>query len=299
MAKRFNLGYFISEGFRSIFTHGLMSFAAICMIVACLLIMGTFSLVAVNVDSLLGQMERENEFFAFVDESCTQERIEQLRTRIEAVPNVALVTYISREEAKVAFDQRYAEGDDAGLFQDLPNEVYRARFGIHVEDISQFSATVDAVEVLPDVVKVRAESEVANGLVVVSNIASGVALILAVILVVVSLFIIANTIKLGAFIRREEIAIMKMCGATNGFIRCPFIFEGIIFGLVGAAVAFALQWGVYALMTNAIGTSDTIKLIEIIPFNLVAGKVLGAFTGAGLVVGVGGSVMAIHKFLQV
>lgn len=299
MAKRINLGYFISEGFRAIFTHGLMSFAAVCMIIACLLIMGTFSLVALNVDNQLGQMERENEFFAFVDENSTENDLVLLRSRIEELPNVASVNYISREQAKAAFDKRYANGDDAGLFQDLPNEVYRDRFGIHVEDISQFSATVDAVSKLPNVAKVRAESEVANGLVVVSNIASGVAVILAAILVIVSLFIISNTIKLGAFTRREEIAIMKMCGATNGFVRGPFIFEGMILGLVGALVAFGLQWGIYALITNSITTSDTIKLIEIMPFPLVASKVLGIFLGAGLIVGVGGSVMAIHKFLKV
>lgn len=299
MAKRINLGYFISEGFRAIFTHGLMSFAAVCMIIACLLIMGTFSLVALNVDNQLGQMERENEFFAFVDENSTENDLVLLRSRIEELPNVASVNYISREQAKAAFDKRYANGDDAGLFQDLPNEVYRDRFGIHVEDISQFSATVDAVSKLPNVAKVRAESEVANGLVVVSNIASGVAVILAAILVIVSLFIISNTIKLGAFTRREEIAIMKMCGATNGFVRGPFIFEGMILGLVGALVAFGLQWGIYALITSSITTSDTIKLIEIMPFPLVASKVLGIFLGAGLIVGVGGSVMAIHKFLNV
>ena len=299
MSKRFNLGYFITEGSRAILTHGLISFAAVCMIVACLLIMGTFSLVALNVDNELGKLERENEFLAFVEDSCTEEGIAQLKEQIARVPNVAAVTFISREEAKAAYDKRYAGGEDAGLFQDLPEEVYRNRFGIHVEDIGQFTATMDAVGKLPDIAKVRGESAVANGLVVVSNIARGVAVILAAILVVVSLFIISNTIRLGAFTRREEIAIMKMCGATNGFIRWPFIFEGMILGLLGAGLAFGLQWGVYSLISNAVITSDTIKLIEIMPFHQVAGTVLAIFTGAGLMVGVGGSVLAIHKFLKV
>lgn len=92
---------------------------------------------------------------------------------------------------------------------------------------------------------------------------------------------------------------MKMCGATNGFIRWPFIFEGLILGLAGAALAFFLQWGIYTVITNAVTTSDTIKLIQIMPFRQVAAKLLGAFTGAGLLVGVGGSVMAIRKFLHV
>lgn len=299
MNKRFDFGYFVSEGFHSIFAHGLMSFAAVCMIVACLIIMGSFSLVALNVGNMLGRLEKENEFFAFVEEGCTEERLKALQSQMERLPNVASVTFTSKEQAREAFADRYAGTDDAELFQNLPNEVYRDRFGIHVVDISQFADTVKAVSALPNVANVRAESEVANGFVVVSNIASGVAVILAAILVVVSLFIISNTIKLGTFTRREEIAIMKMCGATNGFIRWPFIFEGLILGLAGAALAFLLQWGIYTIITNAVTTSDTIKLIQLMPFRQVAAKLLGAFTGAGLLVGVGGSVMAIRKFLHV
>jgi len=140
---------------------------------------------------------------------------------------------------------------------------------------------------------------VANGFVVVRNVASGVAVILVAMLIVMSLFIIANTIKLGTFTRRDEIAIMKMCGATNGFIRWPFVFEGIVLGLTGAVVAFFLQWGVYSLIGRAITTSDTIKLIDVIPFQQLAWPVLGVFAVIGLLVGVGGSVLTIRKFLQV
>ncbi len=299
MGKRFNLGYFISEGVHAIFTHGLMSFAAVCMIMACLIIMGTFSLVAINVGSMLGKLEKENEFFAFVEEDYTDVQTQALRVRLEKLPNVAEVTFTSKTEAKTAFAERYKGTEDAEMFQELPDEVYRDRFGIKVQDIGQFSATVDAVGQVEGVAKTRAESEIANGFVVVSNIASGVAIILAAILAVVSLFIISNTIRLGAFTRRDEIAIMKMCGATNGFVRSPFIFEGMVLGLVGAIAAFLLQWGIYTLISNAVSASDTIRLIEIMPFGQIAGQVLAIFLGGGLVVGVGGSVLAIHKFLQV
>lgn len=297
--KRFDLGYFISEGFHAIFTHGLMSFAAVCMIVACLIIMGSFSLVALNVGNMLGDLQKENEFFAFVDENFTEEQTKALGEQLRKIPNVSEVTFISREQVKEDFDKRYEGSDDEALFKDLPNDVYRARFGIHVVDIEQFSQTGDAVRAVPGVADVRIESEVANGFVVISNIASGVAVILAAILVVVSIFIIANTIKLGTFTRRDEIAIMKMCGATNSFVRWPFIFEGLLLGLAGAVLAFFLQWGVYALIGSAVTSSDTIKLITIMPFQQVALKMLGAFAGAGVLVGVGGSVLAIRKFLQV
>ena len=299
MRQRFNFSYFLSEGFHSIFTHGLMSFAAVCMIVACLLIMGSFSLVAVNVGEMLGELERDNEFLAYVDENLSAEDVAALKGTLEAVPNVASVEFISKETAKEDYVEEYASGEDADLFLELPDEVFRDRYSIKVTDIEQFSATVAAVEAVPGVVNIQAIPEIAQGFVVVSNVASGVAIILVVMLVVMSLFIIANTIKLGTFTRRDEIAIMKMCGATNSFVRWPFVVEGMILGLVGAVVAFLLQWGVYSLIGQAIETSDTIQLITIIPFDAMALKVLGIFCGTGLVVGVGGSMVAIGKFLQV
>ncbi|HJG86795.1 permease-like cell division protein FtsX [Pseudoflavonifractor capillosus] len=299
MRQHFNFSYFLSEGFHNIFTHGLMSFAAVCMIVACLLIMGSFSLVAVNVGNMLGELERDNEFLAYVDETIPEEEAAALQSTLEAVPNVASVQFISKETAKEDYVEQYASGEDAELFLELPDDVFRDRYSIKVRDIEQFSATVEAVRAVPGVANIQAIPEIAQGFVVVSNVASGVAIILVVMLVVMSLFIIANTIKLGTFTRRNEIAIMKMCGATNGFVRWPFVFEGMILGLVGAVAAFLLQWGVYSLIGQAIETSDTIQLINIIPFETMALKVFGIFCGTGLAVGVGGSMVAIGKFLQV
>lgn len=295
--RRFNnLAYFFLEGFRSIFTHGLMSFAAVCMIVCCLLIMGSFSLVAVNLDNMWGDYEKQNEFLAFVDETYTEEQARALQSRIEAIPNVASAAFVSKEQAKEDFAADKAENE---LFEGLPDTVFRDRFRIHVVDLEQLEATVEQVGQITGVVKVNASPEIAQGFVVVRNIASGVALILVGILLLVSLFIITNTIKLATFNRRDEIAIMKMCGATNGFVRWPFVFEGLIIGLFGAVLAFFLQWGVYVLIGRAIDSSDTIRLITVLPFDQMAGRVLATFAATGFVIGVGGSVLAIRKFLQV
>ena len=297
--KHFNFRYFFSEGFHSIFTHGLMSFAAVCMIVACLLIMGSFSLVAVNISEMLGDLERDNEFLAYMDENLTDEEIAAMGEQLKAVPNVSSVTFVTKEEAKEDYVEQYAEDENAQLFEDLPDEVFRDRYRIHVVDIEQFGATVDAVAGIVGEENVQAAAEIAQGFVVVRNVATGVALILVLMLVIMSLFIIANTIKLATFTRRDEIAIMKMCGATNSFVRWPFVFEGMILGLTGAVVSFFLEWGIYTLIGEAISTSDTISLITVIPFGDMAGWVLGIFAGTGLLVGVGGSAISIGKFLQV
>ncbi len=291
-----NIGYFFVEGFRSIFAHGLMSFAALCMIVCCLLIMGSFSLVAINLDEMWGSYEQQNEFLAFVDESYTEEEAKALQSSIEAVPNVAEVTFMSKSEAKEDFA---ADKEENELFESLPDTVFRDRFRIHVVDLEQLEQTVEQVRQIPGIVNITAAPEIAEGFVVVRNIASGVALILVVTLLLVSLFIITNTIRLATFNRRDEIAIMKMCGATNGFVRWPFVFEGLIIGLFGAALAFFLQWGIYELIAKAIAGSDTIQLITVLPFQQLAGRVMAIFAGTGFVIGVGGSVLAIRRFLQV
>lgn len=291
-----NIGYFFVEGFRSIFAHGLMSFAALCMIVCCLLIMGSFSLVAINLDEMWGSYEQQNEFLAFVDESYSEEEAKALQSSIEAVPNVAEVTFMSKTEAK---DEFAADKDENELFESLPDTVFRDRFRIHVVNLEQLEQTVEQVRQIPGIVNITAAPEIAEGFVVVRNIASGVALILVVTLLLVSLFIITNTIRLATFNRRDEIAIMKMCGATNSFVRWPFVFEGLIIGLFGAVLAFFLQWGIYELIARAIAGSDTIQLITMLPFKRLAGRVMAIFAGTGFVIGVGGSILAIRRFLQV
>lgn len=299
MNKTHNLRYFLSEGVHSIFTHGLMSFAAVFMILACLLIMGSFSLVAVNLERQLGKLEEENEFLAFVDESYTREQAASLRDEIEAVPNVARVNFIPKEEAKAAFDKKHAGDSHAGLFADLPEEVYRDRYAIHVLDLRLLNETIAGVERVEGIAGYQAAPEVAEGFVLVRNVATAVATILAALLLLISLFIIYNTIKLGTFTRRGEIAIMKMCGATNGFVRAPFIFEGMILGVAGALIAFFCQWGIYELIQTAVDSGSTIQLIHVIPFREIWLRVLGAFSAMGFLVGALGSVLAIRKFLQV
>ena len=296
MKRRIDFGYFVAEGARSIISHRLMSFAAVCMIVACLVIMGAFSMVALNADRIMGQFEDENEFLAYIDETYTDEQITQLQKQVEAMDNVASVTFITKEEARAT----YLEGhENDGLYQSLPDTVFRDRFSIHVNDLEQFDATVTAVAQLPGIADDAAAPEIADGLVMVRNVASALATILVVILVVISLFIIANTIKLATFTRREEIAIMKMCGATNWFVRWPFVIEGVILGVLGALVSFFLLWGIYASIYNAVVASGVLTLFNLVMFQSVAWPLLGIFTLAGVVIGAGGSVFAIRKFLQV
>lgn len=295
MAKH-DFRYFFHEGLSNMFSHGFMSFAAIGITVACLLIMGTFTLVAVNANELLRTLEQENEILAYVDESYSETEAKALKRTLEAIPNVVSATFISKEEAMESFTEQYP---DEALFQDLDPEILRDRFAIKVVDLQQQSATVEKVKAVEGIAKVNAYEEIAGGFITVRNVATVVCVALIAILFVVSVFIISNTIKLTTFDRREEIAIMRMVGATNGFIRWPFVYEGFLFGLIGAAVAFLLQWGLYGAVAKGVANNDTLQLIQIIPFTEMWLPVAGTFAAAGVVIGVGGSLSAIRKFLQV
>ena len=227
MAKRHDFSYFFHEGLSNMFSHGFMSFAAIGITVACLLIMGTFTLVAVNANELLTTLEQENEILAYVDDSYTETQARALKSRLEAIPNVASVTFISRDEAMEDFKAQYP---DEELFQDLDPEILEDRYAIKLVDLEAQSETVEAVQALTGISDVSHYEEIAGGFVTVRNVATVVCVALIAILFVVSVFIISNTIKLTTFDRREEIAIMRMVGATNGFIRWPFVYEGFMLG---------------------------------------------------------------------
>ena len=289
-------GYFLREGLRNMFSHGFMSFAAIGVTVACLVIMGTFTLVAVNANAQLKDLESENEFLAFVDDSLTRSEAEGLKARIEAVPNVRSVRFITREEATEAFAGQYP---DEQMFQNLDPEIFRDRYVLKVANLERQGETVEQIRNTPGSAKVNAHEEIAGGFVTVRNVATVVCVALIAILFVVSVFIISNTIKLTTFDRREEIAIMRMVGATNGFIRWPFVYEGFLFGILGAVIAFFLQWGLYEAVSRGVANNDTLQLIRIIPFEQLWAPVAEVFAGAGIIIGVGGSLSAIRKFLQV
>ena len=297
MSRKFNAGYYVSEGFHSIFTHGFMSFAAVCMIVACLIIMGSFTLLAVNLDNTLGDLESENEMLVYIDDTLTQDQARALQPTLAQVDNVSQLTFVTKEAALADFKAKH--GDTTSVLNDLPNEALRDRYRVHVVDIELMRQTKAALEQVEGVGFVNAATEIADGFVMVRNIATGVALVLIGILLVISLFIIANTIKLATFYRREEIAIMKMCGATNGFIEWPFVVEGMVLGLSGALIAFFVQWGLYQMVAKLAIQGNGLSLVSIISYSAMAPTILAVFCGVGAFIGVGGSLFAIRKFLQV
>lgn len=296
-AMRLNrYGYLIGEGFRNIFSHGFMSFASITIIIACLIVMGSFTLLDININNIIDDIGEQNQILAYVDENMSaKEAAAKIQTKIEAVDNVASVEFMSRGEARKNFMEKY----DDSLMEGIDEEVFRHRFVIQLTDLSLMSQTRDEISQISGIVKVNAPLDYADKFISVRNVISVVSLALIVILVLVSLFIMSNTIKLATFGRREEIAIMKMVGATNSFIRCPFVVEGLILGIVGGGLAFLAQWGLYSALEAKIVGSLAISFVSVVPFASLWVFVLVAFVVIGVLVGAVGGVIAIRNYLKV
>ena len=249
--NRFN--YLIAQGVKNIFTHGFMSFASITIIIACLLIMGSFSMLTLNIDKNIDRLQNQNEVIAYVDET------------------------LSEDEARAI----------------------RHRYVVTLNDLSLMKDMQTALKNIDGIADVTAHLDYAENFITFRNIVSVVSVVLIVILIAVSLFIMTNTIKLATFGRREEIAIMKMVGATNRFIRLPFVVEGLVLGLVGGLVAFLLQFGLYSLIVGKIMSTMAAGIITVLPFSSVALPLLLVFLGVGVLVGVFGGLTAIRNYLKV
>ena len=291
-----NIGYLIKEGIRSIFTHGLMSFASVCVTVACMIIVGSFSILMYNVNMMVEDLNQTNEVIAYVDSELSDAEAKSVGTKINMIDNIMQSTWMSREEALENF---IADHDGNSSFQGVDPTDLRHRFRDVLEDNTKMDETVALLEQVPGVVFVDAEYELAEGFATISQVLNLVSYGVIAILLAVSLLIISNTVKIAMYDRQNEIAIMKMVGATNGFIRFPFVVEGFLLGITGAGLAFGLQWVMYDALVVRISQVDALGLFTFVSFVDLLVPMLVTFSVSGLFVGVVGSMMAIRKFLNV
>ena len=291
-----SIGYLFKEGLKGVFSHGFRSFASVTVIAACLIIMGSFALLGVNVDNIINDMETESQILAFVDESLSQDDARLMEGAIRTLSNVRDVQFITREEAMEKYKSNF---EDTSIFDGIDASVFRNRYVVYLNDITLMTPTAEALRSIPGIADVSAEESIAQGFITVRNVVSVVTAILVVILLVVSIFMMSNTIKLATFTRREEIAVMKMVGASNGFIRFPFVVEGLILGLLGAGVGFLLEWGIYNFISSRIMETFGGNLFRALSFSVIMTPLLAVYLAMGVLVGTFGSAMAIRNYLKV
>ena len=291
------LGYLIKEGIRGIFLHGFMSFAAVLVTVACLVIVGSFSALVYNVNLVVEDLNKTNEVVAYVDSGLTDAEARSIGTKINQISNVHNAKWKSREDALEEFVEDHK--DETATFGGLVPGDLRHRFVVTLENNELMEETVKQLEKVPGIVNISASFELAEGFTTIQNVLHIASIAVIVVLLVVSLLIISNTVKLALYDRKDEIAIMKMVGATNGFIRLPFVVEGFVLGMLGAAAAFFIEWSMYNLLSARLAEVDTLQLFSIVPFTELLWPMVATFAAAGMFVGIVGSWTSIRTFLDV
>ncbi len=286
----------MKEGIRGIFLHGFMSFAAVLVTVACLVIVGGFSALVYNVNIMVEDLNKTNEIMAYVDSELTDAEARNIGTIINQIPNVYRADFKSRE---TALEEFVADHQDDPAFGGLIPTDLRHRYVIVLENNELMQETVTRLENVSGIVKVNAAFELAEGFITLQNVLHIASIAVIIVLLVVSLLIISNTVKLAMYDRKDEISIMKMVGATNGFIRLPFVVEGFALGMLGATVAFFILWTMYNLMVTRLADVDTLQLFSFVPFTELLLPMVATFAAAGLFVGIVGSWTSIRKFLDV
>jgi cell division transport system permease protein len=273
-----------------------MSFAAIFVTVACLLIVGSFSLAMYNVHIMVDELNRSSEVMVYIDENLSLSEARSIETRINLVNNVHKATFKSREEALKDF---IADHDGDESFNGVTAEDLRHRVVVVLEDNSTMKTTVDQISQIKGVAKISAPYELAEGFSTVQNVLLIVSAFVILGLSLVSLVIISNTVKISVYDRRDEIAIMKMVGATNGFIRLPFVVEGLTLGVVGAGIAFGLEWLLYNILVTRVEAMDSLEMFNFVPFQQMLVPMICVFAAVSLFVGTVGSLTSIRKFMDV
>ena len=291
-----NLGYLLKEGFRGIFLHGFMSFAAVCVTVACLVIVGSFSALAYNLDEMVKELNQTSEILVYVDADLSDAEARSIGTKINLLDNVLQATFISREEALEDF---IADHDGDSAFSGVQASDLRHRYVVTLEDNTKMEQTDAQLKQLPGVAKTNAAYELAKGFSTIQDVLHMVSAAIIAVLLVVSLLIISNTVKLAMYDRKDEIAIMKMVGATNGFIRLPFVVEGFTLGMMGAILAFGLEWAGYDALIQKIAAVDALQLFNFVSFHELLIPMVIVFAAAGMFVGIVGSWTSIRKFMNV
>lgn len=295
--KKSSIGYFLKEGFRNIFLHGFMSFAAVSVIVVCLIITGTTALISYDINLNIVKLQNESEIIVYIEDTYTTEEARDMEDTILQVDNVATAEFEDKNQALEEYREEL--GDQADLLDgfDENNNPLRDAFHITMKDPSKVTATKAALESVEGIGNAVANEEVVARLIQIQRMFHAISVTLIVALGLISIFIIANTVKLAMLARRREISIQKMVGATNWFIRWPFVIEGLVLGLVAGAIAFGLEWALYDQLSDFI--LGNLPQFTMARFQDLMFYVMGVFGGAGVIVGVCGSSLTIRRFMDV
>lgn len=294
--KGTSLSYLTREGFKNIWVNRLLSLATVVVLISCLIIVGSGTLIYLNINSLLDIIEGQNIVMAYVDDNADDVATQMLGVELRNLPNVANVEFVSKEDALKRQIASY--GENMEILNGLPEDILPDAYKITVYDLTLFDETVEKIRGLDNVLEIQENSELAAKLANIRDAVTYISLGIVSILFFVSLFIVSNTIRITIFNRRLEISIMKAVGATNSFIRWPFVVEGVLLGVISAVIALGVEYGIYEIasiwLENILGPLGG-KPVE---FLSAIWLILAVFLFIGVFIGAFGSAISLNKYLK-
>ena len=293
-----SLRYLFKEGFRNTWSNRMMSIASICVLMSCLVLIGCASMIFLNIESLLGRIEEENVVMVYIQDGTTDADINAMGDSLKKMDNIKEVEFVSKESAwQEQLDTM--EEAQAKFFTEISSDIPLPDASkVTVNDLSQFDSTVDQIKQLQHIDTIRENKDLAQKLVTIRHGVEVISVVIVAVLLAISVFIIQNTIKLTVYSRRLEISIMKSVGATNGFVRLPFVVEGMILGVISGVISLGLVWAFYEFAINQFGDLISSLGLEALKFSNYALPMLGIFIAIGIVTGVGGALLSMGKYLN-
>lgn len=288
--------YLIKEGIKNLWTNRLMSFASIGVLCVCLLLMSNALVISANIASMIEQIGSGNIIVVYLDENMSEADARLFGSKLKNEnPHITSAEYSSSEQELEHWKEVLSE--HKGLLDGIESDYLSATYSVTVDDVDYFEATVSNIKTMEGVSEVNEYSELAKQLKDLKNALTTAIMTIVVILLIVSMFIIVNTVKLAMYSRRKEINIMKYVGGTDWFIRWPFVVEGFVMGILAGGIAFFIQWFIYDYMSSDLMAN--VNFITTIPFETFAGILALGLVVAGGIIGMFGSTMSIRKYLKV
>ena len=295
------LGYFIGEGFANVFKNKKSTGASLMIMCATMIIFGVFLILGENINHFVSEVEQAQGIQVFATEEATGEQVTELGEKIKAINGVNKIEYVSKEDALNQMKEKFADNQDLLEGYEGENNIFTASYVVTLTDLNLSTQVQDEISKLDYVKKITSSDETVSTLISLANgikIVTGVILVL---LIVISIFIIANTIKLTVHARRKEISIMKYVGATNGFIRWPFIVEGMIIGIISSLISIILVGLAYNFIAEQMVNSQFMKMmgVSLVSFADMFSSIIFVYMLLGIGIGALGSIISMRKYLKV
>ena len=293
------LGYLIGEGFSNVFKNKKSTGASLVIMCATMIIFGVFLILGENINHFVDNLKADQGFSVFIKVDATQEEIDKVGEEIRAIDGVNTVDFVSKDDALNIMRERLK--DTKGVLDGFDKELLKTSYTVTVTDLSKSKDIQNQINGIENVAKIESSDETVSALI---NIANGIRIVTGVILIlliIISVFIISNTIKLTVHARRKEISIMKYVGATNSFIRWPFVVEGMIIGIIASLISIVIVGGAYNFIANEVVNAEFMQLINgsLVSFQDMLSSIIIVYMLLGIGIGALGSIISMRKYLKV